>query len=362
VVVSLGDEAPLLMPVRELRYNAALQARVRSILDDLSNGKCDAATALASFQSVEAVPPAHSRWLAASMLGLAAACLAALLGADRGAAIVAGLSTALGLITRRELHRRQFSLLTLPFVAAFIGAALGGLAIRFGWTKTLGLALIVPSLMLIPGPHLINGLFDLIDNYLPMSLARLGLATAIIVASALGIILGIELTLPELPVAEQSGGTDYLNVFSDMLLAGVVTCGFAMFYNAAWSQIGMAVVGGMVGHGLRYLVLEAGYRLEVATFLGAMAVGLVSASIARSYKVPFAVIAFAGAVTMMPGLQMYRALGGAMKLAQFKSAVEQPELAGMLGDASQAFFVAGSLALGLVVAARATQQLFFQAR
>jgi len=49
--------------------------------------------------------------------------------------------------------------------------------------------------MLIPGPHLLNGLFDLIDNYVPMSLARLGLATAIIIASALGIALGIELTL-----------------------------------------------------------------------------------------------------------------------------------------------------------------------
>jgi hypothetical protein len=44
-------------------------------------------------------------------------------------------------------------------------------------------------------------------------------------------------------IAEQSIGTDRVNLVSDMLLAGVVTSGFAMFYNAAWAQIAMAAVG-----------------------------------------------------------------------------------------------------------------------
>jgi uncharacterized membrane protein YjjP (DUF1212 family) len=357
VVVSVGKSAPLIKQVRELRYNANLQARVRSILDDVCRGTLDPAEALASLERVESQTPRHSRWLAATLLGLAAACLAALLGADFGATTVAGLATALGLAARQELHKFHFSLLTLPLTAAFIGAALGGLAIRFGWTQTPGLVLIVPSLMLIPGPHLLNGVFDLIDNYVPMSLARLGLATAIIVASALGIVLGIELTLSGPPLAGQNPNTGQLTLISDILLAGVVTCGFAMFYNAAWAQIAMAAIGGMAGHGLRYVALEAGCRLEVATFLGGLAVGFVAAFIARSYKNPFAVIAFAGAVTMMPGLQMYRALGGMLQIAQHKSDVELPTIAGALGDASQASLVVGSLALGLIVAARIVQRL-----
>src|SRR6185295_15422643 len=111
----------------------------------------------------------------------------------------AGVATSLGLVARQEFGRRNFSLLTLPLVGGFVGAALGGLAVRFGWTATPALALIVPSLMLVPGPHLINGLLDLIDNYLIMSLARLTLATSILMAIALGIVLGIELTLPNPP-------------------------------------------------------------------------------------------------------------------------------------------------------------------
>jgi uncharacterized membrane protein YjjB (DUF3815 family) len=126
-----------------------------------------------------------------------------------------------------------------------------------------------------------------------------------------------------------------------------------MYYNAAWTHIGIAVLGGMTGHGLRFLALEAGCRLEVATFLGGVAVGVVSALIARSYKIPFAVIAFAGAVTMMPGIQMYLALGGSLQLAQSRTAAELPTIAGTLGNASQACFVVGALALGLIVAARA---------
>jgi uncharacterized membrane protein YjjP (DUF1212 family) len=353
VVVSLGHDAPVIKSVRELRYNAALLARVHSILGDVRAGKLDSAAALEQLSRAEADTPRHSRSSVALLLGVAAACLAILLGADYGAIAVAGLSTALGVVVRQELHRRHFSVLALPLTAAFVGAALGGLAIRWGWTHTPGLALVVPSLMLVPGPHLINGLFDLIDNYLPMSMARLGLATGILIASALGIVVGIALTLSGPPLAEQIGKVDHLNLISDMLLAGVVTCGFAIYYNAAWSHIGMAALGGMAGHGLRYLALEVGMGLEVATFLGGLAVGVVSALIARSYKLPLAVIAFAGAVTMMPGLQMYRALGGSLRLAQLKNAAEAPTISNTLGNVAQACFVVAALALGLILAARA---------
>jgi uncharacterized membrane protein YjjP (DUF1212 family) len=356
VVVSLGDEGPLIKPVHELRYNAALQANVHSILDQVRRGNFDAAQALERLNRVEAETPRHPNWLVAVLLGVAAAGLAGILGADMAAVIVSGVSTALGLLARRELGRRHFSLLVLPLSAALIGAVLGGFAIRFGWTGTPGLALVVPSLMIIPGPHLINGLLDLVDNYLPMAVARLGLATAIMAVSALGIVLGIELTLDYVP---SSGGSavDHLNLMTDMLLAGIVTCGFAVFYNANWTHTGLAMLGGMAGHGTRYIALEMGCRLEAATFLGGFAVGIVAALIARSYKLPFAVVAFAGAVTMMPGLQIYRSLGGALQLARLRSEAELPLIANLSGNAMQSGLVVSALALGLIVAERVVPML-----
>jgi uncharacterized membrane protein YjjB (DUF3815 family) len=211
--------------------------------------------------------------------------------------------------------------------------------------------------MLVPGPHLINGVLDLIDNYLPMSMARLGLAAGILLASALGIVLGVELTLPGPFPPDKGASVDHLNFVSDMVLAAIVTCGFAVFYNTAWRQVGMAAVGGMIGHGLRFLALEAGCRSETATFLGGLAVGVAPGWMARSARTPVAVIAFAGAVTMMPGLHMYSALGGALQLARLTDETDPAAVAGTLGNASQACLQVSGLTLGLICGARAVLAL-----
>jgi uncharacterized membrane protein YjjB (DUF3815 family) len=183
-------------------------------------------------------------------------------------------------------------------------------------------------------------------------MARLGLANGVLLASALGVVLGIELTLSGPLVTGQDVPADHLNVGSDMLLAGIVTCGFAVFYNTPWPQLARAVLGGMAGHGLRFLAVEAGWRLEAATLLGGLAVGVVSAWMARSNKSPVAVIAFAGAVTLMPGLQMYRFLRGALELARLKNETDLSTIAETLGNGFHACLVVSALALGLVVGAR----------
>jgi len=211
--------------------------------------------------------------------------------------------------------------------------------------------------MVVPGPHLINGLLDLIDNYVPMSIARLGLAMGILLASTLGVVIGIELTRADELATERAAEPVELNVLSDMLLAGVVTCGFAVFYNTAWAQVGLAAVGGMAGHGLRFLALEADWSLEAASVLGGLAVGGVSAWIARSNRTPVAVLAFAGAVTMIPGLQIYRALGGTLHLARLGPVADMPTIATTLGNALNACLVVGAQVLGLVFAARAVLAL-----
>jgi uncharacterized membrane protein YjjP (DUF1212 family) len=357
LAVTLAGEGPLLMPVRELRYNTAVQTRLHAILRQVRRGELDAAAALVRLHAVEADSPKHPPGVVMVLLGVGAAALAGLLGADAGAVSVAALSTSLGLPVRSWLHRRRFSLLALPLAAAFVGALLGGAAIRFGWTSTPGLVLIVPCLMIVPGPHLINGLLDLVDNHVPMSLARLGLAAGILLAAGLGLLVGVRLTLPDLPEVKLNFGNDQLNLVTDMLLAGLVTCAFAVYYNAAWSLVRLAIVGGMIGHGLRFLALESGWTLEAASFVGGFAVGLVAAWMARSSKTPLAAIAFSGAVTMMPGLQMYSALRGALQLAQRKTDAAADVVTATLANGFQAAAVAGALALGLVVAARAVQML-----
>jgi uncharacterized membrane protein YjjP (DUF1212 family) len=355
VAVSLGGESPSLAEIDELRFNTAAQARVHGILADVQAGRLEAVSALAALCSVEATTPRYPRWLSAAVLGLAAASLARLLGADPAAAGVAGVATAIGLLARQALGRRRFGPLTLAFTAALIGALAGGLAIRLGWTGSPELVLVVPALMVMPGPHLINGLLDLIDNHLPMSLARLGLAAGLLTAAAAGVALGVELTLPDPEPVVRTATAVNLNLASDAALAGIATCGFAVFYNTAWRLLGIAALPGMIGHGIRFVALDYAYGLAAATFVGGLAVGIVSALIARWEKTPFAVLAFAGAVTMIPGLSLYRALAGAVRLARSAGLADANTAAGTLGHAVQGCVVIGGLALGLILGARAVQ-------
>lgn len=355
VAVSLGANGPRLMPVRELRFNMAIQAGVHSVLDQVRTGALDATTALSRLERIEAEAPRHSRWLVVLMLGAAAASLAALLGADAGAVICSGASTSLGLAARQELGRRHLSVLTLPFVAALIGAVVGSAAIVWGWTRTPGLALIVPALILVPGPHFLNGLLDLFDNYVPMSIARLTLSTGIVTAAALGTIVGVEAILGEFPQAAINDGSERLTLLSDMVLAGVVAAGFAAAYNTVGAHLALASAGGMVGHGLRFLALNAGWTLGAATFAGGLGVGLVAMAIARFTRTPVAAIAYAGAVTMMPGVAIYRALGGVMQFARLQIADDSAAISGPLSYAAQAGVAVGALALGLVLGTRAVQ-------
>jgi uncharacterized membrane protein YjjB (DUF3815 family) len=276
-----------------------------------------------------------------------------LLGADGGAMAVAAVATGFGLLARQELGRRHFGPIALPFTAALIGAVAGGIAIRLGWTGAPELVLVVPALMVVPGPHLINGLFDLIDNHLPMSLARLGLAAGLLTAAAAGVALGVEVTLPDPEPVGQAAVAAQLNLASDAALAGIATCGFAVFYNTAWRHLGIAALPGMIGHGLRFVALQADYGLSAATFVGGLAVGIVAELIARWARVPVAVIAFAGAVTMIPGLSLYRALAGAVRLARSAGLADSTTAAATLGNAVQGCVVVGGLALGLVLGTRA---------
>ena len=114
-----------------------VQAGVHAILEQVRRGELDPAAAR-QLNRVEADAPRHSRWPVILMLSAAAASLAGLLGADLGAALVAGVATGVGLAARQELGRRHASPLALPFVAGLIGAIFGGVAIRLGLDANAG--------------------------------------------------------------------------------------------------------------------------------------------------------------------------------------------------------------------------------
>ncbi len=338
--------------VHELRINVAVSTRAIQTVDSFCDGQIGLDEAMARLLSSEQKAQAHTRAQLALIFGLAAAALAWLLHADWGAMIVSGVSSSLGLLVRQELAKRHVLLFALPFSAALIGALCGGLAILAGWTQTPGFCLMVPALMLVPGPHLINGLYDMLENHMQTGLARLGLAAGILTAAALGVFLGGWLTLGMTTAAAVPSDVAPLNLAIDVVLAGMAACGFGAFYNAPWRVLWISIVAGMIGHGIRYVCMDHGVSQEIATLFACFAIGAITDVAVEKLRLPFAAVAFAGAVPMMPGVFIYQSLGNAMQLAKAGVQADPVLVVATFALFAKACFVIGAMGLGLLLGTR----------
>jgi uncharacterized membrane protein YjjP (DUF1212 family) len=351
VMLALPDGRSLHARAPELRINVAVSAGALHVIDELCLDRISLDDATKSLEAVERLAPRHGRPVVVALFGLAAAAIAWLLRADWGAIAVSGVSSALGLIVRQELARQSVILFAQPFVAGLLGAALGGFAGRQGWTETPGLCLIVPALMLVPGPHLINGVHDMLENHMQTGVCRLGLATGILIATALGVALGAWLTLGPTTVSTTPSEATPLTLPLDAALAGVAACGFGAFYNAPWRVLWVSILCGVVGHGLRYVCLND-MSVEIATFFGCLAIGLIANVAADRLRLPFSALAFAGAVPMMPGVFIYQSIAGAIRLSAAGTVVDPLLASTTLALSFKSVFVVGAIAIGLLIGAR----------
>lgn len=343
----------------EFRINIAVSALVNRTIDKVCAGQIGLPEAIDLLDRVESLAERHSRWTLSLLFGLAAGALAWLQSADWSAMAVISVASALGMLARQAMHRFHPVLFALPFVAALIGSLMGGVVIRQGWTLAPGICLIVPALMLVPGPHLINGLYDMIENNMQTGLPRLGLAVGILVAAALGIFLGGWLMLGMTTVPPWEGARIPIPLWLDVVLAGVAACGFGAFYNAPWRVLWTSILCGMVGHGIRYACLAHGISLEMSTLFACAAIGFMAIRWVSSMRIPFAAVAFAGAVPMMPGVLMFRSIGGAMEIAFAGAQASQTLVAGTLASMFKSAFVVGGMGMGLLAGAW-LGELFFR--
>jgi uncharacterized membrane protein YjjP (DUF1212 family) len=351
VTLAFEDGRSLHARAPELRINVAVSTGVRHVLDELSLDRMSLDEATKSLEALERLPPSHRRQVVVLLFGLAAAAIAWLLRADWGAIALSGVSSALGLIARQELAKRSVIVFAQPFVGGLIGAALGGLATRLGWTETPGFCLIVPALMLVPGPHLINGVHDILENHIQTGVSRLGLAASILLATALGVALGAWATLGLATVSTAVSEATPLTLPLDAALAGLAACGFGAFYNTPWRVLWVSILCGVVGHGLRYVCLDH-MSVEIATLFACLAIGLIANMAANRLRLPFAALSFAGAVPMMPGVFIYQSLAGAIRLSAAGTVVDQTLASTTVALSFKSVFVVGAIAIGLLIGAR----------
>lgn len=258
----------------ELKINMRMITHVHDTIRRLTRREATLEATIEALERLAAAPPHVNRWLAASMLAVAAASLAGTFGGDRACVATVALVTGLGVLLRQELARRRFNMFFLPFAAALLGALIGGVVDNAGLTTTPDVCLLVPSLVLVPGVHMLNAAYDLFENHMPIALARSALSLSIMGSIAFGLILGAAATGNLLPL---QGSTATVPFAIGLALAALASAGFGIFFNVPFRLLPACVLCGVAGHAARDLGADLHLHLTWSTLLASTVVGVLTA-------------------------------------------------------------------------------------
>jgi uncharacterized membrane protein YjjP (DUF1212 family) len=259
------------------------------------------------------------------------------------AVLLVAVSAAIGGLIRRVLGRFDIGTLWQAFGAATVAGLIGAGAMHLTLGAAAGLVAVCPAMVLVPGPHILNGALDLLALRITLGIARLGYSTLILAAITAGLVLGLHLGGQTLSVTGMSTNAPF---YADVLAAGVAAASYPVYFSMPYRMIGWPVAAGMLAHAAHWWALT-GWKvsLPTAALVACLLVGFLLTPVAHFLRMPFAAIGFASVVAMIPGVYVFRTLSGVLQLQNTTSAV----LAATVSDAVVAALVVAGMAIGLVL-------------
>jgi uncharacterized membrane protein YjjB (DUF3815 family) len=209
----------------------------------------------------------------------------------------------------------------------------------------LRLVAVCPCMILVPGPHVLNGMMDLSVARISLGASRLLYAGLVVLAISGGLLLGLCLLGVSLPVGEPGRAVP---LWLDILAAGVAVASFSIFFSMPLRMLGWPVAIGMLAHALRWWTLSLGGGAATGAFVACLVVGLILTPVAHRCHMPFAAIGFASVVSLMPGVFLFRMFSGLLQLANSANAT-LPLLGATVANGMMAFTNILAMSLGVIV-------------
>jgi uncharacterized membrane protein YjjP (DUF1212 family) len=316
-------------------------------IEGLRRGDLDASAAETALRAVAHRPPISATHFAL-FAAAGAVALSVIFGiVHASAAAVIALSAGAGGYLRRWLGRRSHNPLLQPFCAALLAGAVAALAVHLRLDGPQRLVAVCPCMVLVPGPHILNGALDLARARIPLGAARIGFALLIVLMICAGLLLGLSLGGVTLPV---SGPSVPVPLLFDVVSAGVAVAAYATFFAMPARMMPLPILVGMAAHGARWAAITiAGVNVEVAALLACLVVGIVVTPLADRMRLPFAAVAFASVVALIPGVYVFHMAEGFLRLGGSGATTPPEVISATLADGVTAFLITLSMAFGLIL-------------
>jgi uncharacterized membrane protein YjjP (DUF1212 family) len=307
--------------------------------------------------ALERAPALRLVHTVSAAVAIACGAFAFLNGGDLVAMLAAGIGGGVGQALRIQLLRRGLNQFVVTALCAIVASTVycsiifGLLALNVT-APTHGAGFISSVLFLIPGFPLVAAITDLAQGDFTVGVTRFAYGSMLTLAGAFGVsMVSSTFGLSATPLPPWSFGEPAM-----LLLRAVATaigaCGFAILYNSPWRTVLTVGVLALLGNDLRLGLHDAGMALPVATFIGALTVGLLASLGPVRAHGPRIVLTVPGIILMVPGTPLYTALID-FGQGDIVNAIEPLVTAG---------FIIGAMTVGLLTARLLTDRAWLYDR
>jgi uncharacterized membrane protein YjjP (DUF1212 family) len=347
VLQSDGTPFFITVPATPLGVDMGKVLAIMTVIDNVCAGSSPISAASSALETAEQLPPASTaRFVLFAAVG--AASLGVIFGAFNGISLVLmAVGAGLGALFRRWLSKRSSNPFGQPLGAAFIAGIAGAAASRVNLLDAQGLVALCPCMVLVPGPHILNGAIDLARARVALGIARLAYAGLIVLMICTGLLAGLGiggamLPVNAAPISEPFG--------ADVIAAGCAVAAFGTFFSMPWRLLPVPMAVGMVAHAARWgLISLAGAHVALGAFVACTLVGIVMTLAADRLHLPFAALAFSAVVSMMPGLFLFRAANALINLVAMGEQAPAYLLQSVVLNGTTAFLTIFAMTFGLIL-------------